>query len=97
MVLHYRQSQCGVVGPIVQGVKDNSGADAPVIVQAVTLVDETGATLNTGGELPVMDSQSARVADAIGAVADEPWDGVTAGATVISILKRIALNTTPTP
>jgi len=49
MVLHYRQSQCGVVGPIVQGVKDNGGQPSSIIVQAVTLVDETGAPVNIGG------------------------------------------------
>ena len=31
---------------------------------------------------------------AIGTVTDAPWDGVSASATVISLLKKIALNTT---
>jgi hypothetical protein len=34
---------------------------------------------------------------AIGTTADAAWDGVAATATVISLLKKIALNTTPTP
>lgn len=34
---------------------------------------------------------------AIGDPADEAWNGSDASATVISLLKAIALNTTPTP
>lgn len=34
-------------------------------------------------------------ASAIGSPDDAPWDGISANATVISLLKKIALNTTP--
>lgn len=34
-------------------------------------------------------------ASVIGNPDDEPWDGVSANATVISLLKAIAINTTP--
>ena len=50
-----------------------------------------------GTPIPVIDSQSALVAEAMGSITDTPWDGVAAGATVISLLKKIALNTTPAP
>jgi len=53
--------------------------------------------VSIAGEVSSTDPSSAQTAEAMGTITDEPWDGVTAGATVISLLKKIALNTTPAP
>ena len=52
-------------------------------IQSVKMVDGEGA--------------ASGFSDAIGSPADAAWDGVAANATVISLLKAIALNTTPAP
>lgn len=70
MVLHYRQSQKGVVGPIVHGVKDNSGQDANIIVEAVTLVDQSGNPVVIGGG--GAGGQAVHGPDATGAAPTQP-------------------------
>lgn len=55
---------------------------SPYIVPAVAITSATGAA-------------SGDFAAAIGDPDDAAWDGVAASATVISLLKAIALNTSP--
>lgn len=54
-------------------------------VQKVALVTSAGAA----------DTNAADMATAIGSTDDAAWDGVAADASVISLLKAIALNTEP--
>lgn len=60
---------------------------------------EAGSIPGVGTVMMVVDKDTGEAVflTAIGTPADEPWDGVAAEATVISLLKKIALNTTPAP
>lgn len=49
MALKYNPAQDGVVGTVVDGVLDANGVPVCLVVQAVMLVDETGAPVNIGG------------------------------------------------
>lgn len=62
---------------------------------------EVGAPVTAGTVIMTVDDNGAAqffpgtAALAIGSPSDAPWDGVAADATVISLLKKIALNTAP--
>ena len=51
--------------------------------------EQRGSELEGASYAPVMTSAS------FGSTSDAPWDGVSANPSMISLLKKIALNTTP--
>lgn len=81
MALQRNGSQDGVVGILGTVTDTNGNASAKALIPAVVLVDETGGATNS--------------ATAIGATDDAAWNGTDPEATVIALLKAIALNTTP--
>lgn len=57
----------------------------------------SGVADAAGNLLVAIGSGDAALSAAIGSTDDAAWDGMDADATVISLLKAIALNTTPAP
>lgn len=53
--------------------------------------------VSASNPLPVSLGATGGGAGVFGSVDDAPWDGVAAEATVIALLKKIALNTEPAP
>lgn len=63
----------------------------------VTLVDKANAPIQNGNPLAVTGSVSGEVTiAAIGTTADAAWNGTAPNATVIALLKAIAINTSTT-
>lgn len=50
---------------------------------------------NQGGENPALTYAPVMTSAAFGSSSDAPWDGVSANPSMVSLLKKIALNTAP--